>query len=316
MPGRFSTLEDVTVVDFAVHIHPESLDIDPPEGAELVGRDRVCDPETQQRELAAAGVDAAVQSQPLFMSHDDVAATADANDELLALVEAYDEFYGLASIPTEAGGADAAAEFERCLDNGFHGGAVTTGRGRTLLSDPSLSPVFEVAQRTGAPIFVHVPRRSSSEFRTDLALRREFHLAESIYSVTHAGVFDRYPDLALVYHHYGGNIAGMMGHIHLQLDDGRWPRQDDLKPFSAFVDCLENNVYMDTAGHFGYSSPLRTALNHVPATQLLYGSDFPWEPRTEAELRQFTETVVDATGRADARRILGDNALDVLVNVG
>jgi predicted TIM-barrel fold metal-dependent hydrolase len=207
------------------------------------------------------------------------------------------------------------AEFERCLEKGFHGGSVTTGRESDSLASRDLEPVFDVAERCDAPIFVHVPPRRQSEFKMDVVLSREHSLAESIYEAINAGVFDRHPELNLVYHHFGGNIAGMMGHIDLHLDEGRWPGQDDLKSPAAFRTQLCENVSVDTAGFFGYPGPLRSALEEFPAENVLFGSDYPWELRDPGELSGAVETVVASTNHVDARKILGENALNVLCNV-
>jgi len=76
------------------------------------------------------------------------------------------------------------------------------------------------------------------------------------------GILDDYPDLDLVFHHLGGNIASMMGCAHLHLDIGRWLGQEHVKPFEEFRTQLEERIYLDSAGFFGYHAPVRTTLRN------------------------------------------------------
>lgn len=304
------------VIDFGAHYYPEDVDTSNRPGTsveERTGYDRIHDLNTQITEMDDAGVDAMVHSMPYFLGHEDADRTAKANDVLLGDVNSHEEFYGLASIPIAAGGDAAATEFERCLDDGFHGGAVDETD--IDLLDEQFEPVLEVADRTGAVIFVHVPHLPNVDYRLNATLGREHRLAESISRVVHSGLLDSYPNLKLVYHHLGGNIASMMGRIHLHADENRWPGQESMKTFDMFKRQLENRIYIDTCGFFGYHTPIRTALEEFPASQLLFGTDYPWEPRSADEISKFTEVITESTSKEAAADILGRNALDLLVNV-
>ena len=315
MSGKHSIADDLTVIDFGAHFYPPEVDVERPgrDVIELTGHDRIFDPETQIAEMRAAGVDAMVHSMPYFLGFDDAAVAAEANDALLGHVEAHDEYYGLASLPTADSGEAAAAEFERCLDAGFHGGALDeTDVG---LTDDEMEPVLEVADRTGAPVFIHVPSLPNVEFRFNAVFGRERELAQSICTVINRGLYDRYPDLKIVWHHLGGNIAAKLGRYHLHADPGRWPNQATMKSYADFKADLESRVYVDTAGFFGYQLPIRAALEEFPSTQVLFGTDYPWEPRDATELGEFVEAVTEIASHGDAGRVLGGNALDVMVNV-
>ncbi|MDX1747559.1 MAG: amidohydrolase family protein, partial [Halobacteriales archaeon] len=311
--------EDATVVDFGAHFYPEeikehlSFTGGGSHSDEYAGLDRMHDPETRIREMKAAGVDAQVNSITTFMGHDDADVVAETNDALVEYVHEYDEFYGLASLPTAAGGDVAAEEFERCIDNGFNG--VALNETHVSLTDEEMEPVYEVAESTGAPVFVHVPSLPYIDLRFNATFGRERALQESIAAVIHRGVYDRHPDVKMVWHHLGGNIAAMIGRIHLHLDEGRWPLQEDLKPFDEFKRQLEEFVYVDTSGFFGYSAPIRIALEEFPSTQILYATDYPGEPRGADELAAFIDAITGSANLNDAERILGANALELMVNV-
>ncbi|MGM0590430.1 MAG: amidohydrolase family protein [Halobacteriota archaeon] len=315
MSGKSSLDVDGPIIDFGAHFYPEEADTSGRPGPEveaLTGYERIHDIETQVEEMHAAGVDGSVISMPYFLGHEDAEVTADANDILLDIIDPYEHLYGHASIPLVAGPQKAADEFERCLDNGYHSGGIDETD--VALTDDEMKPVLEVANDTGAPIFIHVPHMPNIQYRFNAVFGRERELAQSICTVIHSGLLDEYPDLNLVYHHLGGNIASMLGRIHLHVDKGRWPLQDDMKSYPEFKQQLEERIYIDTAGFFGYHNPIRNALDELPATQVMFGTDFPWEPRDDEELSSFVEAITESATRQDAARVLGGNALDLMVN--
>lgn len=309
-------------IDFGAHLYPESVFPNPIAESPLrtLLGPMLDDPEELKTKYSEAGIDNAVLSQPFYMGSADAARTAEANDALLDVVERRELFYGLAAIPVASGGETAAAEFERSLANGYHGGALETKTDGVELTDETLEPVFEVADRTGAPILVH-PKLDESlhpdvlddAYLLNAIFGRETALAESICTVIHDEILDRYPDLNLVFHHLGGNIASMLGRIHLQLDSGRWPGQDNVKSYSEFIDQLTHRIFLDTSGFFGYEQPIRSTLDSFPSSQLLFGTDYPFEPRSSEELAAFTDTVSAVAGET-SEQILRTNAERLLVN--
>lgn len=308
-------LDSIDILDFGAHLLPESVIPDSFREFNAYVGEKHSVAAKYVRWMEETGVDASVLSQPYYMGHGDAERTATANDALLEELSEYPHLFGLAAIPTAAGGQVAAEELERSLAKGYHGGALATKSGGVELNDRGAEPILEIADNTGDPILVHPkldesihPEALDDTYRLNAIFGREAALSESIFKVIHDGVLDRYPDLNLVYHHLGGNVAAMMGRIHLQLDDGRWPEQDHVKSFEAFKSQLEDRIYIDTSGFFGYRSPVRVALEEFPSTQLLFGSDAPYEPRTSDELRRFTTAIEDVA----SDRVLSGNALDLL----
>lgn len=311
------------VIDFGAHLYPESVLPEPIDGSPLAERlgPLLWDPEELLELYDRAGIDAAVLSQPFYMGLADEDRVRTANDELLTVIESEARFYGLAAIPTAAGGEASAAEFERALDAGYHGGALETETDGIELTDPELAPVFEVADSTGAPLLVHPkldqslhPDALDDDYRLNAIFGREAALAASLSKVIHDGVLDRYPNLQLVYHHLGGNLPAMLGRVHLQLDPGRWPGQEGLKPFPEFRAQLEDRVSIDTSGFFGYDGPVRAALEALPPSNVLLGTDYPFEPRDASELRRMTSAVKRVQSETTAERVLAGNARELLVN--
>ncbi|PCR88855.1 amidohydrolase family protein [Natrinema ejinorense] len=317
---------DHHVIDFGAHIYPEEYlpgSDDNPDADlnELLGPIHH-DPAVLLERMDAAGVDEAVLSQPYYMGDGDAELVAETNDALLSMIDAEDRFYGLAALPVAAGGETAAAELERCLEAGYHGGALETSTQGIELTDEEVEPVLEVADAYDAPLLVHPkiddsihPDTLDDTYRLNAVFGREVALSRGICKAIHTGLLDRYENLDLVFHHLGGNIAAMLGRVHLHHDIGRWPGQESIKSSAAFKRQLEERVYVDTSGFFGYHAPVRTALEEFPSTQLLFGTDIPYEPRTDDELEAFVATVEDVTSSTDATRVLGQNTLDLLANV-
>jgi len=320
----------LSIVDFASHLHPSDPDNKDHEYIdEELGEPVYLDPEAHLRANHAAGVDGAVLSQPVFMGHPDLEATREANDAMLEVVESYDEYHGLAAIPTGAGVEAAAGEFERCLDAGFNGGGLETLSPDGLeVHHDEMAPILEIADRTGAPILVHPKLHGSlnsdvldDSWLLNASLGRDAGLAASIVKVVHTGVFDRYPNLKLVFHHTGGNVASSLGRIHNQLEkfppevwfDGNPP--EPVKDWPEFRAQLEERVYVDTAGYYGYQNVLEAALSVFPTSQILFGTDFPFETRTTEDFLAVLDAIEESVPYADAERIFSKNALDLLVNV-
>lgn len=320
----FDTTDDV-VVDFGAHYYPEV-----PQSTEFIaefiesedGEPIFTDFGTVLNRYEESGVDGAVFSQPTFMGIGDDDRVAQENDALREVVEPHDYYYSLASIPTAAGGEAAASEFERSLDQGHQGGALETKTDGIELVDDELEPVFEIADQTGAPILVHPkldhslhPEVLDDTWRLNAIFGRETALCESISKVIHEGVFDRYSNLTLVYHHSGGNIAGMLPRIHLQIDPGRWPGQEHVKSFTEFKHLLEKHIFVDTSGYFGYNRTMRQIRETFPARNVLFGTDFPYETRRPEYFRKIIAAIQDAAPSTDAAGMLGEYALETMVNV-
>ena len=322
MPYDTHAERDFPIVDFGGHIVlPDHVPefIEPLD--EIVGPVHN-DPDMVAEYYADAGIDRVVLSQPPWMGRPDVEGVRASNDALREVVDDYDQFYSLAALPTAAGGDVAAEEFERCLEDGFNGGTIETESGGIELDDEEVEPIFDVAEKHGAPLLVHPkiddslhPEVLDDTYRLNAIFGREAALSESIFRVIHKGILDERPDLDLVFHHLGGNIAGMLGRAHLHLDMGRWPGQESIKPWEAFKAQLEERVYVDTSGFWGYHTPMRAAHEEFPSSQLLFGTDFPYEPRDADELARHATSVLDVASDTDSAAILGGNTLDLLVNV-
>ncbi len=94
-----------------------------------------------------------------------------------------------------------------------------------------------------------------------------------------AGVFDRWPDLAIITHHAGGLTPVMEGRIEFGIDTRVLRNPQDapmLRTTQSLVDGLRK-FYADTAS-FGSRIPLDAARTFFGTGKMLFASDMPFDP--------------------------------------
>jgi predicted TIM-barrel fold metal-dependent hydrolase len=317
--------DDAVVVDFGAHFFPRK----PPENK------TVHDFIEEQQGIAVhknidgvrerydrSGVDAVTLSREDIIGSGQYDEVRKENDHMREIAREHEDVYSLAAIPTEAGGDQAAAELERCIENGHNGGVIQTKSGGIELHHDEVTPILEVADELGVPLLVHPKVHNSlhadaldDDWRLNAVFGREISVCESIIKVVNSGVLDRYSDLDLVFHHLGGNIASMLGRMRGDTMADRWPGADRLKPYDEFREQLAERIFIDTSGFYGDPTAFRAALQVFPSSNILFGTDFPYETRSEADFERIISTIEQLCPYPDARDILGRNAVDLLVNV-
>lgn len=309
---------DGPVIDFGGHLYTDQVPFRPDHFdryADIIPF--FSDTDEMIRRYRAAGITGSVLVAPAYAQASSAERAATANDVLLDIIEAHGHYLGgLAAIPMLEDGAAAAAEFERCLAAGFNGGVMETESEAGLdLTAEAFEPIYEVADRTGAPILVH-PKKANllaDTYRNDDIFGHEVALCDSLCTVVHDGLLDRYPGLTFIYDHYGGNVSSQLGRIRYRLYPDRWPGEvGDMKRWSAFRAQLEERIYLKMSGFYGHHVPLRAALEAFPTDHILFGTDFPFEVRTVDELARSVEEVAAHASRTDCRRMFGGNLPSVL----
>ncbi|MDX1747753.1 MAG: amidohydrolase family protein, partial [Halobacteriales archaeon] len=230
-----------------------------------------------------------------------------------------DHYYGLAALPNGAGGEAAARELERCLDNGWNGGAIETLTNGIKATDEEMEPVYEVASDAGAPLLIHPKIHDSlgppildDDYLLNSVFGREVALCETLCKLIHDGILDRHPGVTPVIHHTGGNFAPFVGRLRgkLEVDSS-----DRLKSYDEFMQQLRDRVYLDTSGYYGDTIAFQAAIDVFGASNMMLGSDFPYETRTGEDFEIIVDGIREVATPEEAERILGGNALDLMVNV-
>lgn len=275
----------VRLIDVHHHLFPPSL------AQALAGRVPAFGMPDAGRSLAAmdeAGTTTAMVSYPSFdlqsldlqgQARDaQVALVRRANEEAAAILQQHPGRYGLfASLPVPH--VDAClAEIAHALDElGADGVQLNTSYGQRWLGDEAFAPIMDELHRRRAVVFVHpgspacctglVPGLPDAivEFETDTA--------RTLASLLFSGTAERCPGIRFIFPHAGGTMPALVNRfVNVAISS---PAAAQRAPRGALAYLRE--FHYDTATAVGPAA-LGALLSIVPATQVLFGTDFPYVP--------------------------------------
>jgi aminocarboxymuconate-semialdehyde decarboxylase len=263
----------------------------------------------------------------------DAAAAVDlarlANDSMAEIVTKHpDRFPGfIASMPMNNPEA-AVAEIDRAVNDLKAAGIqIFTNVNGTALDDPALAPLFQRMAELDRPIWLHPTRTATfpdyateakSKFELWWAFGWPYETSIAMARILFAGYFDRFPNLKVITHHMGGMIPYFAGRIGPGLDQlGVRTDDEDLtvhlkrlkkRPYDYF-----RMFYADTA-LFGAPHAMECGLRFFGADQVVFASDFPFDP--EKGTFNIRETIKDVDGLpisdAERKKIYEGNARRLL----
>jgi predicted TIM-barrel fold metal-dependent hydrolase len=208
----------------------------------------------------------------------------------------------------------------------------TSGLGKGL-DDPNLLPIFEAVAAASLTIFLHphygLPNevwgpRANAEYGHVLPLALGFPMETTI-AVTRmylAGVFDKVRDLRMLLAHSGGTLPFLAGRIEsCILHDGQLVREGKVtKDRRTVWDVLKEQIYLDAVIYSEVG--LKAAIDASGADRLMFGTDHPFFPPLTTDEQGEWESVsmnadavakaIGSSGEAQARAILGNNAVSIL----
>jgi len=268
------------------------------------------------RMMDAAGIDAAFLTSGAGMCAD-LERARFINDKTRDAERRYPKrFIGAAHVHP-LGGADALRELARCaVELGFPGVVVTSEVDGLFLDAPELESFWAEASRRGLFVFVHPALKLNypqpfDAYDTARSVGREFSLIMATIRLINSGVLDRHPDLTIHMAHLGGGIASMLGRVRSYQDKVFWgtagnPRHGVL-PQKELDYYLRERLVFDTAGFCGALGSLKTALVELPASRIVFATDYPQEIRAPEAVREFVDGI----------RTLGEEGEQILSgNVG
>ncbi|MDH3499731.1 MAG: amidohydrolase [Acidimicrobiia bacterium] len=244
-----------------------------------------------------------------YLDRDNAAAAATAvNDEIAGIVDGWpDRFAGFGALPMQSPDR-AIDELARVMKlPGMVGAAVGSHVSGANWDEPHLFPVLEAANDLGAMLFLH-----PSASRLKDALPR-YHMRNyianpaettiAIGSLIFGGVYDRLPDLKMVFAHGGGYACWASS----RFDHGYKVRPEAREHASLFPSDYLRRMWFDSLVH-GYAN-LRHLLDVVGVERVVLGTDFP------ADMGQ-PDPVVWIEGsdltKSEQMAVLGGNASRVL----
>ena len=191
------------------------------------------------------------------------------------------------------------------------------------LDNPIMNPLFEVIQKNQLPIIIHPqskPTGSETTYNLDRCVFRPLETTQAIVRVI-CSVLPRYPELRFIMPHLGGATSSLKGRMmaFFETADAEIPAdmrgylktQAEQKKFGLTerFEKLFQSLYFDTAGTGAWLPAMAAALNITNADRIMFGSDYPLECKTAANIVESLDMIRHAPCSAsDKTAILGKTA--------
>jgi 2,3-dihydroxybenzoate decarboxylase len=197
------------------------------------------------------------------------------------------------------GGAEALRELARCKHElGFPGVVITSETNGLYLDAPQFEAFWAECEKLGLFVFVHPALKLNETkqfdgYDTARSVGREFSLVMATIRLINSGVFDRNPGLTVHMSHLGGGLSALLGRIRSYQDKDFWGTSDNArhgKKAKRDLDYyLEHNMVFDTAGFCGAIGAIKSALIEIPASRIVFATDYPQEIRDRRAVADFVK---------------------------
>ena len=191
------------------------------------------------------------------------------------------------------------------------------------LDNPVMNPLFEIIQRYSLPIVIHPqskPTGSDTLYNLDRCVFRPLETTQAIVRVMNS-VLPRFPGLRFVMPHLGGATSSLKGRMmaFFETEDADIPAdmkgylktQSEQKRFGLAerFEKLFQSLYFDTAGTGAWHLALAAAFNVATADRIMFGTDYPLECKTAANIVESLAMIREAPcSPEDKTAILGKTA--------
>jgi aminocarboxymuconate-semialdehyde decarboxylase len=193
----------------------------------------------------------------------------------------------------------APKEAERAIkDLGMKGLLIYTSADGVPIDDPSFFPFYETMAKLGYPIWLHPSRgRHVPDYPTETVSKYAiwqifgwpYETTVAMTRLVFSGVFDRYPDIAIITHHAGAMVPFLERHIDYmyRLFGDIEGLQENLESLSMPVLDYFRKFYGDTALN-GSVAGLLAAYSFFGHEKLLFGTDSPFDTEGGKSVGQAT----------------------------
>jgi predicted TIM-barrel fold metal-dependent hydrolase len=195
------------------------------------------------------------------------------------------------------------------------------------LDNPVMFPLYEIIQKNNLPIIIHPqskPTGSETTYNLDRCVFRPLETTQAIVRVINA-VLPRFPELRFIMPHLGGGTSSLKGRMmaFFETEDAAIPAdmkgylktQSEQKKFGLTerFEKLFRRLYFDTAGTGAWLPAMTAAFNITTPDRIMFGSDYPLECKTAANLTESLEMIRQAhCSAADKTAMLGKTAAGLL----
>ncbi|MGH7766217.1 MAG: amidohydrolase family protein [Candidatus Binatia bacterium] len=269
-----------------------------------------------------AGVKTAVLTDQVQVMGAEVARML--NDGIAEVARRHpDRFVGAIHLPIHEP-PQAERELARGIDElGLRAVALLACHLDVQLDNPVMNPLYERIQRHDLPIVIHPqskPAGSDTIYNLDRCVFRPFETTQAIVRVM-ASVLARFPGLRFVMPHLGGGASSLKGRMmaFFEPEDADVPpelkgylkTQSEQKRFglAARFEKLFRSLYFDTAGTGAWAPALTAAFQIASPDRIMFGTDYPLECKTAANILESLNMVREAArSEMDREAILGRTA--------
>ena len=139
------------------------------------------------------------------------------NNHIAEIVRANPKrFVGLGTIPMQDPGL-ASLELKRCLEIGLRGVQIGSNVNQENLNEPKFYPVWEMAEKMGAAIFIHpwemMGEAEMKKYWLPWLVGMPAETSRAICSLLFGGVLEKFPKLKVAFAHGGGSFPATLGRI-------------------------------------------------------------------------------------------------------
>ena len=203
-----------------------------------------------------------------------------------------DHFPGwVAQISLDAPDA-GVAEAERAIKMGALGVQIYTNIAGKPLDDPAFEPFFEAMNKSGKPVWMHPARAANfPDYLTEKKSKYEiwwtfgwsYETAAAMARLVFSGIMDKYPNLKIITHHFGGIVPMLEGRIGPGWDQlGVRTSDEDLSVIlkrlkKRPLDYFKHTFYADTAV-FGGVPATHAGFAFYDLDKIVFASDCPFDP--------------------------------------
>jgi predicted TIM-barrel fold metal-dependent hydrolase len=280
------------------------------------------DLEAHLQVMDEAGVTVSILTDQVQVMGAEVARSL--NDGIAAVERKHPaRFRGCIHLPIHESDA-AKRELERGINElGLRAVALLACHLDVQLDNPVMTPLYEIIQKHNLPIVIHPqskPTGSDTLYNLDRCVFRPLETTQAIVRVMHS-VLPRFPELRFVMPHLGGATSSLKGRMmaFFETDDADIPAdmkgylktQAEQKRFGLTerFEKLFQSLYFDTAGTGAWHPGLAAAFNITTADRIMFGTDYPLECKTAANVIESLDMVRQAPCSAQEKTaILGRTA--------
>ncbi|MGA7533270.1 MAG: amidohydrolase family protein [Pseudolabrys sp.] len=214
-------------------------------------------------------------------------------------------------------------EAERALKNGALGVQIYTNIAGKPLDDPAFEPFFAAMNRLNKPIWMHPARAANfpdylsekkSKYEIWWTFGWSYETAAAMARLVFSGIMDKYPNLKIITHHFGGIVPMLEGRIGPGWDQlGARTSDEDLslilkKLKKRPLDYFKHSFYADTAV-FGGEPATHAGFAFYDPDKIVFASDCPFDPEKGTMYTRETLRIIDGIDmpKADKEKIWHGN---------